>query len=86
MCLAVPGRVVETYRDGDLSMGKVQFGGISRPVCLEHTPEARTGDYVLVHVGFALARIDEAEARRVFELLEALGSLDGLEPSSDEIS
>ncbi|HLK39677.1 MAG TPA: HypC/HybG/HupF family hydrogenase formation chaperone [Polyangiaceae bacterium] len=76
MCLGVPGRLVELYVDGDLRMGKVVFGGVAKAVCLEHVPEARVGDYVLVHVGFALARIDEAEARRVFDLLETLGKLD----------
>jgi hydrogenase expression/formation protein HypC len=59
-------------------MGKVEFGGIAKQVCLEHVPEVRPGEYVLVHVGFALSRIDEAEAARVFELLEQLNQLDEL--------
>ena len=63
MCLAIPGKVVETYREHDVLMGKVDFGGVSKRVCLEHVPEVRIDDYVLVHVGFALSRIDEAEAR-----------------------
>jgi hydrogenase expression/formation protein HypC len=75
MCLGVPGRVVAIDREDDVLMGKVDFGGVAKRVCLEHVPEARPGDYVLVHVGFALSRIDEAEARRVFELL---ATLDGL--------
>jgi hydrogenase expression/formation protein HypC len=70
MCLGVPGRVLEVVDEGDVVMGKVDFGGICRRVCLEHVPEAKPGDYVLVHVGFALARLDESEARRVFELLD----------------
>jgi hydrogenase expression/formation protein HypC len=78
MCLGIPGKVVETYREHDLLMGKVDFSGVSKRVCLEHVPQARPGDYVLVHVGFALAQIDEAEARRVFELLEQLNQLDEL--------
>ena len=82
MCLAVPGRVVETYREHDVLMGKVDFGGISRPVCLEHVPEVRTDEYVLVHVGFALARIDEDEARRVFDLLREMDQLDELREGS----
>jgi hydrogenase expression/formation protein HypC len=83
MCLAVPGRVVETYREHDVLMGKVDFGGASRRVCLEHVPDVRPDDYVLVHVGFALSRIDEDEARRVFEFLEQMDQLDELrEPSS----
>lgn len=78
MCLAVPGKVVETYREDDVLMGKVAFGGISKRVCLEHVPEAAPDDYVLVHVGFALSRIDEDEARRVFEFLEVMDQLDEL--------
>jgi hydrogenase expression/formation protein HypC len=78
MCLAVPGRVVETYREHDVLMGKVDFGGVSRRVCLEHVPEVQPDEYVLVHVGFALSRIDEDEARRVFEFLEQMDELDEL--------
>jgi hydrogenase expression/formation protein HypC len=83
MCLAVPGKVVETYREHDVLMGKVDFGGVSRRVCLEHVPEVRPDEYVLVHVGFALSRIDEDEARRVFEYLEQMDQLEELkEPPS----
>jgi hydrogenase expression/formation protein HypC len=78
MCLGIPGKVVETHREHDLLMGKVDFGGVSKRVCLEHVPEALPGDYVLVHVGFALSVIDEAEARRVFAFLEGTDQLDGL--------
>jgi hydrogenase expression/formation protein HypC len=78
MCLGIPGKVVETHREHDLRMGKVDFGGISKRVCLEHVPEALPGDYVLVHVGFALTVIDEAEAQRVFAFLESADQLDGL--------
>jgi hydrogenase expression/formation protein HypC len=79
MCLAVPGKVVETYREHDVLMGKVDFGGVSRRVCLEHVPEVRPDEYVLVHVGFALSRIDEDEARRVFEFLEQMDQLEELQ-------
>jgi hydrogenase expression/formation protein HypC len=79
MCLAIPGKVVETYREHDVRMGKVDFGGIKKQVCLEHVPEAGIDDYVLVHVGFALSRIDEAEAMRVFEFLNEMDQLDELE-------
>jgi hydrogenase expression/formation protein HypC len=78
MCLGVPGRVVETYREDDILMGKVDFGGISRRVCLEHVPDVLPDDFVLVHVGFALSRIDEAEAQRVFAFLERMNQLDEL--------
>lgn len=70
MCLGVPGRIVSLYEEHSLPMGKVEFGGVLRPVCLAHTPAARIGDYVVVHVGFALQVIDEQEARQVFQWLE----------------
>lgn len=76
MCLAIPGRVTETYRENEVLMGKVDFSGVSRRVCLEHVPDAAVGEYVLVHVGFALSKIDEAEAAKVFEFLRDLGPLE----------
>ena len=76
MCLAVPGKVVQTYAEHDVLMGKVDFSGVTKRVCLEHVPETKVGDYVLVHVGFALQRIDEVEARKVFEFLEGMDQLD----------
>jgi hydrogenase expression/formation protein HypC len=69
MCLGVPGQVLEVVKEADLLVGKVDFGGICRRVCLDHVPEVKPGDYVLVHVGFALARLDEVEAQRVFAFL-----------------
>jgi len=77
MCLAVPGRVVEIHDGGDIAfrVGKVDFGGIRKDVNLAYTPEAEVGKYVLVHVGFAISVIDEAEAQRVFEYLRELGAL-----------
>ena len=82
MCLGIPGKVVETYREHDVLMGKVDFGGVFKRVCLEHVPQVEIGKYVLVHVGFALNVIDEAEARRVFEYLEEMKQLDELEVPS----
>ena len=78
MCLGIPGKVIATYREHDVLMGKVDFSGVCKRACLEHVPEVRPGDYVLVHVGFALSRIDEDEARRVFEFLETMNQLDEL--------
>ena len=78
MCLGIPGKVVETYHEHDILMGKVDFSGVSKRVCLEHVPKVQPGDYVLVHVGFALSQIDEAEARWVFEFLERMNQLDEL--------
>ncbi len=84
MCLGIPGKVVETFREHDVLMGKVAFGGIARRVCLEHVPEVQPGEYVLVHVGFALSKIDEAEAQRVFDFLEQMNQLDELvEPTAE---
>ena len=82
MCLGIPGRVVETFREHGILMGKVDFGGVAKRVCLEHVPDIAPGEYVIVHVGFALARIDEAEARRVFDFLDAMNQLGEL----DEVS
>jgi hydrogenase expression/formation protein HypC len=82
MCLAIPGRITRTLREDGVLMGSVDFSGISRRVCLEHVPDAVVGDYVLVHVGFALSRIDAAEAERVFRVLEELRQLGELEVPS----
>jgi hydrogenase expression/formation protein HypC len=73
MCLGIPGKLTEVVQS-DLPMGKVEFGGITKDVCLAYTPEAQVGDYVLVHVGFAISRIDEAEAQEIFKYLEEIGS------------
>jgi len=77
MCLAVPGRLIEIIDEGDVAFrrGKVDFGGIRKEVNLAYTPEAEVGKYVLVHVGFAISVIDEAEAQRVFQYLRELGAL-----------
>jgi hydrogenase expression/formation protein HypC len=75
MCLAVPGKVLESHDVGPNRIAKVGFGGVTRQVFLDFVPEAEVGDYVLVHVGFAISRIDEAEAKRTYELLEEMGAL-----------
>jgi hydrogenase expression/formation protein HypC len=76
MCLAVPGKLTDTQVIGDSRIGTVQFGGIKRSVFLDFVPEAQAGDYVLVHVGFAISRLDEEEAHRTYELLERIGMLE----------
>ncbi len=76
MCLAVPGRVVELLGEGDLRTARVDFGGVVRQACLAYVPEAQVGDFVLVHVGFAISRIDEIAARETFETLAELGQLE----------
>ena len=82
MCLAIPGRVTETYRENDVLMGKVEFSGVGRRVCLEHVADVRVGEYVLVHVVFALSKIDADEAAKTFELLRELRQLSELETES----
>ncbi len=85
MCLAIPGKVIETQPDEHgVHMARVSFGGLVKRICLEFTPEAKEGDYVLVHVGFALNVIDEAEAERTYEALRELGQLDELSDSTAE--
>ena len=76
MCLAIPGKVLETADRGWNRVAKVQFGGVTREVYLDFVPEAGVGDYVLVHVGFAVSKVDEAEAKRTYELLEQMGALE----------
>lgn len=77
MCLAVPGKILETEEREGNRIAKVQFGGITRQAYLNFVPEAAVGDYVLVHVGFAISRVDPAEAARTYRLLEELGQLEG---------
>jgi hydrogenase expression/formation protein HypC len=84
MCLAIPGRVLERSATGALAMGRVAFGGIVREICFECLPDAQPGDYVLVHVGFALSRIDEEEAMRIFDILRELGNLGEIDPRQEE--
>jgi len=72
MCLGIPGKLIEVYRQNELPMGNVEFGGITKEVCLVYTPEAQIGEYLLVHVGFAISQIDEAEAAEIFSYLEQI--------------
>ena len=80
MCLGVPGKIVEIYKNGELLMGKIDFGGVFREACLSYTPEAKVGDYVLIHVGFALNIISEEEAKETISLLEQISNLDEASP------
>ena len=79
MCLAIPGKVIDTYDQNGLRMARVQFGGITREACLEYLPETRAGEYVLVHVGFAISRVDEEEAERTYQALKELDQLNELD-------
>lgn len=76
MCLAVPGCVEEITTDGLILIGRVNFGGISKRVCLDYVPETVVGDYVIVHVGFAISRLDRDEAERTLEVFRQMGMLD----------
>lgn len=78
MCLGIPGRVVEVYEENQLLMGKVDFGGVAKRVCLEHTRDVQVGQYVIIHVGFSLQVVDEDEARQIFAFLEQMNELDEL--------
>ncbi len=80
MCLAVPGKVTSiSGEDPLMRTGKVDFGGILKDVSLAYVPEAKVGDYVIVHVGFALSRVDEEEAKQVFDYLRQMQELSELE-------
>ena len=76
MCLAVPGKILEAQERDGMRVGRVQFGGIVREVSLDFVPEAAVGDYVIVHVGFAISRVDAEEAARTYKLLEEMGVLE----------
>jgi hydrogenase expression/formation protein HypC len=80
MCLGIPGEILDVRDDHGVRFGRVRFGGITRDVCLECQPAAGVGDFVLVHVGFAIATIDPAEAARAWEVLEAIGQTVELAP------
>lgn len=80
MCLGIPGKIVELRTDTGLAMGVVDFGGVRRDVCLAYVQDdARLGDYVIVHVGFAISKVDESEARRTFDVLRQMSLLDELQ-------
>lgn len=83
MCLGVPGRIIEIYTEDGVRMGRVDFGGISRTVCLEYAPEAGLGSWVVIHVGFAISVVDEEEARRAYELLAEMGNLEDIDLPQD---
>ena len=83
MCLGIPGKVIEIYEANGLPMGKVDFGGAIRETCLAYVPEVRVGEYVIIHVGFAISVVDEEEALRTFELLAEIESYTDDLPEQD---
>jgi hydrogenase expression/formation protein HypC len=88
MCLAIPGKLIEVALDAQgVRMGRANFGGIVKQVCLEYTPDVVIGDYVLVHVGFALSKVDEEEAARTYQALKELQQLGELDvPDVDDVN
>jgi hydrogenase expression/formation protein HypC len=78
MCLGIPGKITRIYENNGLRMGKVDFSGVAREVCLEYVPEAQVGDYVMVHVGFAINTLNEQEAQETLNLLRSIVESDNL--------
>ena len=74
MCLGVPGKILEIYEKDGLRMGKVDFSGVTRESCLTYVPDAEEGDYVVVHVGFAISKISEEDAQETLQLLHEINS------------
>ncbi len=85
MCLAIPGKILEISQQNGVRAGRVEFGGIVRSVCLDYVPEARVGEYVVVHVGFAISVVDREEAERTYEALEQMGLLESELPPAEEM-
>jgi hydrogenase expression/formation protein HypC len=85
MCLGIPGKIIDIYETNGLSMGKIDFGGVTREACLAYVPEARVGDYTLIHVGFALNVISEQEAQETLDLLQQIADIE-TEIGADEVS
>jgi len=84
MCLAIPGKIIRIETDPQgVRSGKADFGGVIKQVCLEYTPDVQCGDYVLVHVGFALGKVDVAEAERTYKLLDEMNQLSELDVESE---
>ncbi len=75
MCLGIPGRVAEVFENNGLRMGRVDFGGVTKEVCLEYVPDIQVGDYAIVHVGFAITQLDEAAALETLALFQEIGAL-----------
>jgi hydrogenase expression/formation protein HypC len=87
VCLAIPGKILEVQQQGDMRAARVRFGGIVRQVSLDFVPEAGPGDYVMVHVGYAISRVDAVEAARTYKLLHEMGLLEEeLSPAGPDLS
>ncbi|GAB4436806.1 MAG: HypC/HybG/HupF family hydrogenase formation chaperone [Chloroflexi bacterium OHK40] len=86
MCLGIPGKVVEIYEAAGARMGKVDFDGIVKEVCLAYLPEIQVGDYTIVHVGFAITRLDETSARETLTMFHRMGILEEELNAGEEVS
>jgi hydrogenase expression/formation protein HypC len=87
MCLGIPGKIVEIYESGNLRMGKIDFGGVTREACLDFVPEARLGDYTVIHVGFAISLLSQEEAQETLDLLREISSFEeevGIKPPMND--
>ena len=76
MCLGIPGKVIEIYETNGTRMGRVDFGGVTKEVCLAYVPEVEIGDYTIIHVGFAITRLDEQSAQETLKLFQEMGRLE----------
>ena len=90
MCLGIPGKIIEVFEAGGLPMGKVDFGGVTKECCLAYVPEAKVGDYTIIHVGFGLNIVDEAEALETLDLLRQIDAIgeelgDGAATAADAV-
>ncbi|MHC1784910.1 MAG: HypC/HybG/HupF family hydrogenase formation chaperone [Anaerolineaceae bacterium] len=81
MCLAVPGKIIEIYLADEMRMARVDFGGVTRQVCLEALPNAKVGDYTIIHAGFALSLLDEEEALESLETFKELSDFEASNPA-----
>jgi hydrogenase expression/formation protein HypC len=87
MCLGIPGKITEIYEKDTLKMGKLDFGGVTKEVCLAYVPEAKVGDYALIHVGFAISLMDEDEAIETLNLIKEVAQFEdeaGLENQTEK--
>ncbi|HWF10091.1 MAG TPA: HypC/HybG/HupF family hydrogenase formation chaperone [Bryobacteraceae bacterium] len=83
MCLAIPGKIIGFHDKLGVRMSKVDFGGVTREACMDYVPDACVGEYVLVHVGFAISKVDEEEARRTYQYLEEMDQLQEIYEGAD---
>ena len=87
MCLGIPGKIIEIYENNDLKMGKIDFGGVTREACLAYVPDAKVGDYTIIHVGFALNLLSEEEALETLSLFREITDVNleiGIDPQESE--